>query len=251
MKYGIIGGTGIYDLNNSLTEKTIITPYGPVEIQTINIDEDEIIFLPRHGKGHQVLPHQVNYQGNIWALKEYGIQTILATAAVGSLRENLKIGDAVVLKDFIDFTQNRKNTFFDGKKGEIAHVSMADPYCQDLRNLLKKQGLSQEATYVCTQGPRFETAAEINFYAQIGADVVGMTNVPEVVLAKELGLCYACVGIITNMATGLTTTEATGEEIIEAVNQKKTDLTQIFIKIFKEHQKTEKTCSCQTALIKV
>lgn len=246
MKYGIIGGTGVYAIENKGTEKTIKTPYGSIDIYVVELAGDEIIFLPRHGKGHKLPPHKINYKGNIWALKEYGVEKILATAAVGSLREDIKVGDLIVIEDFLDFTQGREGTFFEG--GKVAHVSMADPYCSTLRARLKEKGLEREGIYVCTQGPRFETGAEIRFYAHIGGDVVGMTNVPEVVLAKELGLCYACVGIVTNMATGLAE-ETTGQEILTIVEKRKEELTKIFIEIFQE--KKLQDCNCQEALIEV
>ena len=250
MKYGIIGGTGVYTLKNKEVRKEIKTPYGSIDITVVKVGEDEIVFLPRHGKGHKLPPHKVNYKGNMWALKEYGVEKVFATAAVGSLKKEIKIGDLVVINDFIDFTKDRGGTFFEE---EVAHVSMADPYCKDLRMRLKEKGLSKEGIYVCTEGPRFETAAEIRFYASIGGDVVGMTNVPELVLAKELGLCYACVGIITNMCTGLVDEEATGEEIVGIVDVRKEELTKIFIEIFKEDKDKDNiaACNCKEALIRV
>ena len=177
----------------------------------------------------------------------------MATATVGSLRKDIKLGDLILIKDFLDFTQGREGTFFEGEEGKVAHVSMKDPYCSNLRRKLKEKGIEREGIYVCTQGPRFETAAEIRFYAHIGGDVVGMTNVPEVVLAKELGLCYACAGIITNMCTGLIEEEATGEEIVGMVDMKKEELTKIFIEIFREDKKTDNIdkYDCKNSLIRV
>lgn len=249
MKYGIIGGTGIYNLKKISEEKTISTPFGDINITVVKSGLDEIVFLPRHGKEHKMPPHKVNYRGNIWALKEYGVEKILAIAAVGSLKEEIAIGDMIVINDFIDFTKNRIGTFFEGNNGKVAHVSMIDPYCKGLRKKLKDKGLVREGIYVCTEGPRFETAAEIRFYASIGGDVVGMTNVPEVVLAKELGLCYACVGIVTNMCTGLVKKETSTKEILDTVEKAKEKITEIFVEIISEDKGEKEECNCSNSLV--
>ena len=189
----IIGGTGVYDSGYKNTTKKLNTKYGEVELDIINIDGEDIVFLARHGKGHSVPPHLINYRANIMALKELGVEYIYATAAVGSCNENYYPGDIVVIKDFIDFTKSRPMTFFEGGDEPVKHVDMSDPYCKNMRekfyNTVKEFELDikGDAVYICTEGPRFETASEIKMYKSLGGDVVGMTNVPEVVLAKELG----------------------------------------------------------------
>ena len=143
------------------------------------------------------------------ALKEIGVKYIYSTAAVGSCNENYAPGDVVVMKDFLDFTKTRPVTFFEGGNEPVRHVDMSEPYCKNLREkfytVAKEESLNikGDAVYVCTEGPRFETASEIQMYKALGGDVVGMTNEPEVVLAKELGLCYATIGIISNWCTGI------------------------------------------------
>ena len=253
MKYGIIGGTGVYGVKGESKEETVTTPYGDISFTTLIKGDNEFVFLPRHGKGHGVPPHKVNYRGNMWALKNYGVEGVYATAAVGSCSEKFTIGDLVVFNDFLDFTKSRPLTYYDGEDG-VAHVSMMDPYCSQLREKVLNNTqllIAGEGVYVCTEGPRFETAAEIRFYNQIGGHVVGMTNVPEVVLAKELGLCYAGVGIVTNMCTGMIGEEASGKEILDQVGDKKEKLTKLFIDIFEEGTLVKEACDCRKALIKL
>lgn len=256
MKYAIIGGTGVYNSAGKSTEKTVKTPFGEVLVYEVDNEGAPFIFLPRHGKGHNKPPHLVNYRGNVWALKELGVEKVVTTAAVGSMNEAFGIGDLVIINDFIDMTKNRPLTFFDGANG-VAHVSMADPYCKGMRGVIKKESTGQgltiagEGVYVCTEGPRFETAAEIRFYKQIGGDVVGMTNVPEVVLAKELGLCYSAVGVITNWCTGMVKEEASAKGILETVAVKKDGLTNLFTHIFKTGGFEKNICDCKDALIRL
>ncbi len=253
MKYAIIGGTGVYNLRDNVKEIGVDTPYGRIEFTIMEKSGKEIIFLPRHGKGHGRPPHLINYLGNMWALKEYGVEFVFSTVAVGSTRTDIIPGDIVLINDFIDFTKSRPMTFYDGSDG-VVHVSMAEPYCNMLgREIIKriKYEIKNDIIYVCTEGPRFETAAEINFYRQIGGDVVGMTNVPEVVLAKELSMCYTAVGIVTNMCTGLSDQEASGAEIISIVNEKKEYIIDLFVDIILNGDLRTDTCDCRSSLIKV
>lgn len=255
MKYGIIGGTGVYSLGGNVREVTMDTPYGEIDFSVMEKDGKEIVFLPRHGKGHGRPPHLVNYLGNMWALKEYGVEFILATVAVGSTRNDLVPGDMVLLRDFLDFTKRRPLTYYDGSTG-VVHVSMAEPYCSQLCGKVLEHTNStvkirDGIIYVCTEGPRFETAAEIRFYGQIGGDVVGMTNVPEVVLAKELSMCYSAVGVVTNMCTGLVMEEASGQEILSIVNDRKEALTNMFVDIFLNGNLRTDVCGCRSSLIRV
>lgn len=251
----IIGGTGVYGLSSQHREEKVLTPYGEVVVDIHALQGREIVFLPRHGKKHGTPPHKINYRANLWALKELGVKYVYATGAVGSCDENFKPGQVVLLKDFLDFTKSRVATFYDGE-GEVVHTSMVDPYCQNLRRLFQEEALAEgfqvagEAVYVCTEGPRFETAAEIRMYRQLGGQVVGMTNVPEVVLAKELQMCYAAVGIITNWCTGLGE-ELDKDEILAAVEQNKQALTRLFLKIFTTRELSQKHCLCSHSLMKL
>lgn len=255
MRYAIIGGTGVYDVVGSVRREEVTTHYGNVEVDIQNIQGKEIVFLARHGKKHATPPHMINFRANMWALKELGVKYIYATAAVGSCNLNFKPGELVVFNDFIDFTKKRPITFYDGNEGVI-HTSMADPYCQNLRKFFttaaKEKGVkvAGEGIYVCTEGPRFETPAEIKFFQQIGGDVVGMTNVPEVVLAKELEMCYGAVGIVTNWCTGLGE-ELDKEEIFSAVERNKTILTNLFISIFVTDNLSQEHCQCKNSLMRL
>ncbi len=255
MNKAIIGGTGVYEAGGINSKKIVKTKYGEVELDVLDIDGEQIIFLARHGKGHSVPPHLINYRANIMALKEIGIKYIYSTAAVGSCNENYGPGDVVVIKDFLDFTKTRPITFFEGGDEPVRHVDMSDPYCKNLREKFyksaQKEGLEikGDAVYVCTEGPRFETSSEIKMYKNIGGDVIGMTNVPEVVLAKEAGMCYATIGIISNWCTGVSG-EITLHDIQGAMQKNKEKITNIFIDIFKE-ELSQNHCNCSHSIVEL
>lgn len=254
MRRAIIGGTGVYDAGSDVITEKLVTAYGEVIYDMMTIDGEEIIFLPRHGKKHNTPPHKINYRANMMALKMLDVTHIYATCAVGSMNESYEPGDVVIITDFIDFTKARVQTFFEGDDGPVAHVEMTEPYCGTLRNLFGKRaeklglGLKGDAIYVCTEGPRFETAAEIKMYRQMGGDVVGMTNVPESVLAKELGMCYAAVGVITNWCTGIEINHIEGHQIAESMEKNKALITHIFLDILKEKIENQ-NCKCDKSLI--
>ena len=253
MQTAIIGGTGVYGMDGAGQLQVVETPYGNVEVNIVGIRDKKIAFLARHGTKHGVPPHRLNYRANIWALHKLGIKYIYATGAVGSCNQNYRPGDIVVLKDFIDFTKMRPATFYDGQEGVI-HTAMSDPYCRHLREVFSKAAgemgirVAGEVTYVCTEGPRFETAAEIKMFQVLGGDVVGMTNVPEVTLAKELKMCYAAVGIVTNWCTGLGD-EPDHEKILQMVEMNKTSLTGLFVRIFRDREMTQEKCTCSQAVM--
>lgn len=255
MEKAIIGGTGVYDLGEETYSKRVETEYGKVEVNILNIKGDEIVFLARHGKDHSVPPHKIDYRANMMALKKLGVKYIYATAAVGSCNENYAPGDIVVIKDFIDFTKSRPVTFFEGKGQPVVHVDMGDPYCRNMRKRFYEAASSEgipikgDAVYACTEGPRFETAAEIRMYKMLGADVVGMTSVPEVVLAKELGMCYATVGIVTNWCTGIEKHMAI-ENMNELLKENKEKITKVFLQIFKGNLNQD-NCNCNNAILQL
>src|SRR5690554_932016 len=250
----IIGGTGVYGTSHNSRVEKIKTKFGEVELDIVNIQGEEIVFLARHGKKHSVPPHLINYRANIMALKELGVKYIYATAAVGSVNESYAPGDIVIISDFIDFTKSRPVTFFDGGENGVKHVDMSDPYCKNMREKFclysKELGLDVkgEAIYICTEGPRFETASEIKMVKNFG-DVVGMTSVPEVVLAKELGLCYSSIGIITNWCTGIGG-EIALHDIQGSVDKNRERITEVFIKVFKEGLDQE-NCYCNNSIIEL
>lgn len=254
MKIAIIGGTGVYDISfiEKPNEITVNTPYGKITMLKCFRSNNEIYFLERHAKGHKLTPSKVNYKGNIYALKKLGIDFILSTAAVGAIN-NCKLGDFVVLDQFIDFTKNRDCTFFNEEDAGLIHIDMTEPYCSTIRNLLIKslEDLKiphvKSGTYVCTEGPRFETPAEISMYKKLGADVVGMTNVPEVVLARECALCYATLALVTNYAAGISKTPLTQKEVNDNMSEMSKNLEKC-ITYFIDNINNERQCSCKNAL---
>jgi len=220
----IIGGTGVYDPNilTDISEENVDTPYGSVKVKVGSYQGKRVAFMPRHGADHSVAPHLINYRANIWGLRLLGVKTIFATAAVGSLNLSMKPKDFVFIDQFLDFTKSRHQTFMD--KGVI-HLDMTDPYCPRLRQVLcdaaDKLGLPYHkiGTYVCMEGPRFETPAEIRMLRQLGGDVVGMTSVPEVVLAREAEMCYATIVMVTNFAAGISADPLSHQEVVGVMNE--------------------------------
>ncbi len=204
-RIGVIGGSGLYDpeILEDTKQIKMTTPFGaPSAPITVGyLKGVPVAFLPRHGIGHWIPPHKINFRANIWALKEIGVERIIAVSAVGSLKEEIRPGDLVVPDQFIDFTKSRVYTFYDG--GKVYHVSLADPFCPVLRELLinsaKEHGyrVHERGTYICIEGPRFSTRAESRMFRQF-ADIIGMTLVPEVTLAREVEICYATLALVTD-----------------------------------------------------
>ncbi len=255
MKIGIIGGTGVYDssfIKNSM-KCHITTKYGEIPYIKGTRGATEIFFLERHSAGHKLIPSNVNYKGNITALKELNVDLIISTAAVGGIN-NCSVGDFVLLDDFMDFTKNRSYSFFDEKGSGVMHVDMTEPYCREIRkNLIKafnalKAPLVHRGTYICTEGPRFETPAEIKMYKMLGGDVVGMTNVPEVILAREASLCYATIALVTNYAAGISNNPLTHREVSENMNKMMATLKSA-LEYFIDHIELNNwCCNCKDAL---
>ena len=253
-KVAFIGGTGVYEQSilNKQEELVVSTKYGKVPLLKGQHQCWEVYFLARHGRRHSVPPHLVNYRANIAALKKLQIDAVIATAAVGSLKEHILPGSRVVIDQFIDFTKKRPSTFYDGQDGEVVHTDFTQPYCPELRAAILRAGRSlgqpviDGGCYLCTEGPRFETPAEIKMFARLGADVVGMTNVPEVTLAREAGLCYATIALVTNYAAGISPDKLTHEEVLEVMSEKKPDLDLLLISCLNEIPES-KSCACRQA----
>lgn len=205
IKIAIIGGSGIDDpgILENAEELNIDTPFGAAASPLIcgRIGGVDVVVLARHGKGHTIMPTKVPYRANIWALKQAGCTHIIATTACGSLKEEIKPRDLVFLDQFIDFTKQRNLTFFEDK---VVHTAMAEPFCPGLRNKLiqtaRELGLAHHETgaIITIEGPRFSTRAESRYFKSMGAQVVNMSTVPEVILARELGICYASVAMATD-----------------------------------------------------
>jgi 5'-methylthioadenosine phosphorylase len=251
MKVAIIGGTGVYDpaLLKDVLTLDVQTRYGSVRVTTGSYMGHDVLFLPRHGEGHSVPPHRINYRANIMSLKQLGVECILSTSAVGSLNKDMKPGDLAVVDQFIDFTKFRASTFFDGEDGRVVHTDHTEPYCPDLRKRILNSAKSLDiamhpkACYVCTEGPRFETPAEIRMFQYIGGDVVGMTNVPEATLAREAGICYATVATVTNWAAGISPTRLTHEEVLEVVAANVESIRRVTFHAI-ESLEADRSCDC-------
>jgi 5'-methylthioadenosine phosphorylase len=251
---GIFGGTGIYDsgLLKEAKEITVDTPYGkPSDAITVGIFKDKkIAFMPRHGKKHAVPPHLINYRANIWAFKELGIKRIIAPSAVGSLKDELAPGDFVLPSQFIDFTKSRKGTFSDD--GKVIHISVADPFCPELQSAIlgaaKAQNIPvhKDRTYVCIEGPRFSTKAESRFFKSIGADIIGMTLVPECQLAREAQICYASISTVTDYDVWAEK-PVTAKEVMETLS-KNVQNTKKLLTSIPDGIPQVRNCSCAKAL---
>jgi len=211
MRIGIIGGTGVYELGEEVGTRSeqVATPYGSVDVGIAEHAGRELVFIPRHGPDHSIPPHRINYLANVDALRRTDCGCVIATHAVGSIHPAMEPGDIVLPDQFIDFTKSRPFTFFEGGGDGVRHVDVTEPYCPALRECTLEalsghpSAVHSEATLVCTEGPRFETPAEIRMFERLGGDIVGMTGVPEVVLAREAGMCYMSVCVVTNFAAGV------------------------------------------------
>ena len=203
---GVIGGSGLYDIEGlrDLAPVRVETPFGePSEEYLCGfIDDTKVVFLPRHGKGHRILPSELNFRANIYGMKKLGVEWIIAVSAVGSMKEEIRPGEIVIPDQFFDRTKGRPSTFFG--EGVVGHVGFADPICPHLSSLLYEAGVElgipmhRGGTYICIEGPQFSTRAESLIYRQWGVDVIGMTNIPEAKLAREAEICYATIALATD-----------------------------------------------------
>jgi len=251
---GVIGGSGLYDVEKfeNVKEVKIYTPYGEPSDNIVvgDFKGRRIAFLARHGKGHRIPPHMINYRANIWALKSLGVKRVISVSAVGSLREEYKPGDFVVPDQFIDFTKNRVYSFFDGHV--VAHVSMADPFCPELRSVVIESARSlnirvhDKGTYVCIEGPRFSTRAESKLYRSWGADIIGMTLVPEVNLAREAELCYVTIAMITDYDVWAEK-PVTADEVLRTMRENVEKAKKLLYDVIPKVP-LERKCSCGEAL---
>lgn len=250
-RIGLIGGTGIYNprLMEETREITEMTPFGEARVVIGKNDGQEVAFITRHGVKHNVPPHLVNYRANIMALKQLGVEIIIATAAVGSLHLDRRPGEYVLADQFLDFTKTRKTSFFEGGDQPVVHCDMTVPYCPFVRQAIEKAGqeiglkIHNGGTYVCTEGPRFETAAEINMFKMLGGNLVGMTSVPEVCLARELGICYANISIITNHAAGISPHILTHSEVVQVMKNSLHDVRYLMMESLK-YLDGPRNCAC-------
>lgn len=262
-KIGIIGGSGFYQFLEG-KEFAIDTSFGKPSDKVLvsQYQGKSIAFLPRHGRSHQLPPHKINYRANLFALKKLGVQQILAPCAVGSLRPEIEPGHFVVVDQFINKTSQRRDTFFDGPDvfeepfRRVAHIAMAEPYCSGLRDLIIQscQKLNiphhKQGTVVVIEGPRFSTKSESDFYARF-ADVINMTQYPEVALARELEMCYANISVVTDYDAGLQgrgdVKSVTAQEVLKKFQENTAKLKQLILEVIK-NMPDPAVCPCQEAL---
>jgi len=254
VEIGIFGGTGIYnsDLLENSQEVNVETPYGkPSDTITVGIfNGRKIAFLPRHGKKHTIPPHMINFKANIWAFKELGVTRIIAPSAVGSLKEELEPGHFALPSQFLDFTKSRDVSF--SEEGKVIHISVADPFCPELQSSIlqvtDKQDLKihKDCTYVCIEGPRFSTKAESKFYRSTGADIIGMTLVPECQLAREAQICYASISTVTDYDVWAEKS-VTAKQVLETLSKNVEKTKKILTELIDVIPKT-RSCSCAKAL---
>jgi len=250
-KVAIIGGTGLENLLKDAKQIQMETPHGPPPpISVGEMEGKPVAFLPRHGVRHSLPPHKVNYLANIYALHEIGVQRIVATNAVGAVNPDFEPGELVVPHDLIDFTKLRQLTFYD--EAPVTHIDVSQPYCPEIRSLLIKSiknfasRVRDRAVLVCTEGPRYETPAEIEMFRRLGSDLVGMTCAPEAVLARELEMCYATLCFVSNMAAGMQE-RLSAKEVIEIAKEKMPLIQQVLRETVK-HLPEDRSCPCAHAL---
>jgi 5'-methylthioadenosine phosphorylase len=207
-KLAVIGGSGFEKLFSTCKQLPVETPYGLVsDLSAGTFCGCEVVFLSRHGIDHLIPPHKINYRANMWALGKLGVERIISINAVGAINSNFEFCDIVVPHDFVDFTRLRSTTFYDASP--VTHIDMSVPYCPEIRKVVIEKLQSSnlrvwdKAVLICTEGPRFETPAEIEVFRRLGCDIVGMTGLPEAVLARELEVCYATVCFVSNLAAGM------------------------------------------------
>ncbi len=254
-KVGIIAGSGFYEFEgvDTVDIKTVKTPFGEPSdaFRVCEASGTEFVFLSRHGTPHHIPPHMINYRANIWGLREMGVERIISVNAVGGISPAMKPGDIVIPDQVIDMTHGRAATFYDGDK--VVHIDFTDPYCPELREMIRESGkktdttLNQSAVYACVNGPRLESKAEIGYFSRIGADIVGMTVMPEACLARELELCYAVVAVVTNYAAGITAKRLTTAEVVDVMKASTEGIRKLVMDTLRLIP-AQRTCGCSMAL---
>ena len=254
---GVFGGSGFYELFSGAEEIEVNTPYGrPSDAVTIGeIADRKVAFLPRHGRRHYLAPQSIPYRANLWAMKELGVTRIIAPSAAGSLKSEVQPGDFVICDQFINRTYKREDTFYPGPK--TVHIGMAEPYCSELRNIVigtcKQLNIPvhKKGTVAVIEGPRFSTKAESKWYSSMGWEIINMTQYPEVVLARELEICYVNISLITDYDAGLEGNKdikpVTAREVIKIFNQNVEQVKKLIFAVIKNIPE-ERRCSCGEAL---
>lgn len=257
MKIGIIGGSGLYSIEafNYIEDSEVDTDYGKpsAPFKVYEYCSNRYYFLARHGFNHEFPPHLINYRANIQGFSKIGVDAIISFTAVGGINEKFKPGDVVIPDNAIDFTSGRQDTFV--KENDIHHIDFTHPFCSELRESVAKSCVSSAAEcydsgiYICTNGPRMETAAEIKAFRGFGADIVGMTLFPECSLAREAEICYSNVSVVANYAAGISKGKLTADEVVNTVKESEETLKKIILNIDTEVLE-KRECSCRDALDK-
>ncbi|HAU31578.1 MAG: Purine nucleoside phosphorylase [Desulfotomaculum sp. 46_296] len=255
---GIFGGSGFYRFLDNVKEYKIETPYGPPsdKIAIADFKGKRIAFLPRHGKEHTIPPHMINYRANVYAMSKLGVNRIFGPCAAGSLQAHVRRGSFVICDQFVDRTWGRGDTFYDGPI--TTHISAADPYCPEMRKLVinkcKELGFSlhEQGTVVVIQGPRFSTRSESRWFTKMGWEVINMTQYPETILARELGICYVNISLITDYDVGLEGEEfinpVSHEEVFKVFNENNDRLRTLLYAAI-EAITSRRNCSCEESLL--
>lgn len=251
MKIGILGGYKAFsELLNDPFSKELQTPYGAIDYQSGTYQGKEVIFIKKEGRQGPIPPHLHNHRANIWAMKKLDVHSIIDVFAVGSVNDSLEPDNIVFPSQFLDFTKSRVSTFYEGKERGVVHVDMTSPYCQNLSETLasaaRKVGLTAhtKATFACYEGPRFRTPAEADMFAKLGADLVGMSGIPEVILAREAEMCYAAAAMVVQFATS---TPVTREQRNKSMRSKTEVINQFLLQSI-ESVDVNADCSCHHAL---
>ena len=253
---GIIGGTGLYQMDGftDVREVPVETPFGPPSDSLVvgSLEGRRVAFLPRHGRGHRILPHELNFRANVFAMKKLGVEWILSVSAVGSLKERYEPLHVVVPDQFIDRTQQRKSTFFGN--GLVAHVAFAHPFCRNLSKVMAESCAEAGAThhvggtYVCMEGPQFSTLAESELYRSWGADLIGMTNLQEAKLAREAEICYSTLAMVTDYDCWHPDHDAVTAEQIMGVLGRNAETARKVLRSAVRRLPIPRGCECATAL---
>jgi len=253
---GVIGGSGLYEMEGLTRIKTIKinTPFGKPSDSFIvgTLFGKRIAFLPRHGRGHRIMPTDINYRANVYGMKKLGVERIISVSAVGSMKEEIEPGHIVIPDQFYDHTKHRRSTFFGG--GIVAHVGMAEPTCASLSEILYQSGTTAGAivhrsgTYLCMEGPQFSSRAESLIYRTWNADVIGMTNATEAKLAREAEICYSTIALATDYDCWHQSEEVVTVEAVLAVMKRNIDTSKHMIREAVRMLPENRTCSCSQAL---
>jgi len=253
---GIIGGTGLYQMDGftDVREVAVETPFGPPSDSLLvgSLEDRRVAFLPRHGRGHRILPHELNFRANVFAMKKLGVAWILSVSAVGSLKERYEPLHVVVPDQFIDRTRQRKSTFFGN--GLVAHVGFAHPFCRNLSKVMAEACADAGAThhlggtYVCMEGPQFSTLAESELYRSWGADLIGMTNLQEAKLAREAEICYSTLAMVTDYDCWHPDHDAVTAEQIMGVLGRNAETARKVLRAAVRRLPIPRGCECETAL---